>query len=233
LTIGRALRLLAIAAVLALASAGNPLPLAHDSVLAPTVFEKSSQAILDVGRADSIRNLIAVPPAPPRETASVATARNFQRSSLIKLSIADLRVRGLLLPLPGITPRDLYDSFDEFRAGGARRHRAIDISAPVGTPVLSVDDGQVMRMNESRIGGISFYAADPSGRFIYYYAHLDAYHPNMKPGLALSRGDTIGFVGTTGNASPDSPHLHFAVLRASRLGRWSMGTPLNPYSIFH
>jgi murein DD-endopeptidase MepM/ murein hydrolase activator NlpD len=198
-------------------------------VLAPTVFEKASQSVFDIGRADTIRNLIAVPP-PPRETASVALARSFQRSALVKAAIAELRGR-LMLPLPGISPRDLYDSFDEFRDGGARRHRAIDISAPVGTPVLSVDDGQVLRMHESRIGGISLYATDPKSHFIYYYAHLDGYHPNMQPGMRLARGDTIGFVGTTGNASPDSPHLHFAVLRASRLGGWSRGAPLNPYSI--
>jgi peptidoglycan LD-endopeptidase LytH len=143
---------------------------------------------------------------------------------------AYLRARRLVLPVAGVGRSRIRDSFDEARDGGARTHRAIDILAPRRTPVLSADDGIVLRLTTSAKGGISLYAADAAERVVYYYAHLDGYHPRLAQGALLAKGDTIGYVGTTGNAPKDVPHLHFQVMRMRGDGRFWDGEPINPYA---
>lgn len=140
-----------------------------------------------------------------------------------------LGARGLLLPVADVDPSRVPDSFDEARDGGARRHNAIDILAPRGTPVLSADDGVVLRVSTSRLGGKTIYATDRDRRFVYYYAHLDGYHPRIEAGLRIARGDTLGYVGTTGNAPATVPHLHFQVMLMSPDGRYWEGEPVNPH----
>jgi peptidoglycan LD-endopeptidase LytH len=142
-----------------------------------------------------------------------------------------LASRQLVLPVAGIPGDRIQDSFTHARDGGARVHGAIDIMAPRGTPILAADDGRVLRMSSSALGGITLYATDLDEIFVYYYAHLDGYHPLMAQGRPLSRGDTIGFVGTTGNASGGPPHLHFQIMRMPADGRYWMGEPINPYPI--
>ena len=144
----------------------------------------------------------------------------------------ELAGRQLLFPLRGGPAAALRDSFDEPRGGGTRRHEAIDISAPRGTPVVAVEDGRVLRLHTSRAGGLTVYHLDPSGRYTYYYAHLDGYAPGLADGQALRRGDVLGYVGTTGNAPPGAPHLHFAVYRRTDPERWWTGQPINPYSLW-
>lgn len=133
------------------------------------------------------------------------------------------------LPVAGIAAADLTDSFDARRSGG-RTHRAIDIMAPTGTPVLAAVDGHVVRTHESALGGLSVYQVGPDSAWVFYYAHLDAYAPGLEPGRAVTQGDTLGFVGMTGNAPV--PHLHFAVWKvrpgSSRL--WG-GRAINPYPL--
>ena len=141
-----------------------------------------------------------------------------------------LRSRNLLVPVAGVPAGKLPDSFQEMR--GSRLHAALDIMAPRGTPVLSVDAGTVAKLHNSVGGGITAYLFDPSERFIYYYAHLDRYHPRLKEGMRIARGDTIGFVGFTGNASPSAPHLHFAIARMGEDKRWWSGTPVDPRPIY-
>lgn len=142
----------------------------------------------------------------------------------------ELRVlRGeLAMPLAGIDPSTLVDSFNEARGGGARTHEALDIPAPRGTPVLSAASGRVLRLYQSRDGGNMVYAADSSGRFVLMYAHLDGYAPGLADGQPLRRGQPIGVVGTTGNAPPNVPHLHFAVARVADVSRWWTGAPVDP-----
>jgi len=142
-----------------------------------------------------------------------------------------LRARGLAVPVLGVYPDQLRDSFDEPRSG-ARVHRAIDIFAPRGTPVLAADDGRVVRVSRNALGGLTVYAVDDSDRFVYYYAHLDRYRPGLAPGMRLAKGDVIGYVGTTGNAPPNAPHLHFQVMRAGAARRWWDGVPLDPRPYF-
>lgn len=137
----------------------------------------------------------------------------------------------LYFPVAGMDGTGLADSFGDARDGGERRHNAIDIMAPRGTPVLSVQDGRVIKLAQSPKGGISVYATDESERFVFYYAHLDGYHPSMRTGHRLTRGDTIGFVGTTGNAPANVPHLHFQVMRMPADGRYWNGEPLNPFHL--
>ena len=142
-----------------------------------------------------------------------------------------LRLRGLIIPVAGVPASRIHDSFDEGRSD-ERRHNAIDIMAPRGTPVLAADSGRILRMSSNRLGGITIYATDPAERFVYYYAHLDRYRKGIAPGDAIARGDTLGYVGTTGNAPENVPHLHFQVMRMpeNRINYWN-GEPINPFPI--
>lgn len=132
----------------------------------------------------------------------------------------------LIVPVAGVQPKDLLDTFDEAR--GSRRHNALDIPAPRGTPVLSATDGKVRRVFSSAAGGLMVYASDASERFILMYAHLDRYADGLADGMPLKRGETIGYVGTTGNAPPNVPHLHFAIARTGNVTRWWTGLPIDP-----
>jgi murein DD-endopeptidase MepM/ murein hydrolase activator NlpD len=142
-----------------------------------------------------------------------------------------LMARGMEIPVAGRTVKNLSDTFDEGRDGG-RTHRALDILAPRGTPVLAADSGRILRISENRLGGNTVYATDPQERIVYYYAHLDAYQPGLVQGMTIARGDTLGFVGTTGNAPKDTPHLHFQVMRMPADGKYWDGEPINPYPLF-
>jgi murein DD-endopeptidase MepM/ murein hydrolase activator NlpD len=141
-----------------------------------------------------------------------------------------LLARGMIIPVAGASVSQLRDTFDEGRDGG-RVHRALDIMAPRGTPVLSADSGRILRISNSPLGGNTIYATDPLGRVVYYYAHLDSYQPGLTQGGVVARGDTLGFVGTTGNAPKDTPHLHFQVMRMPSDGKYWDGEPINPYPL--
>jgi len=139
---------------------------------------------------------------------------------------------GLLLPVQGITRNDLHDTFSDARNEG-RVHDAIDIMAPAGTPVLAVADGTVEKLFDSQRGGLTIYQFEPSGKLAYYYAHLQRYADGLKEKQAIKRGDVIGYVGSTGNASPEAPHLHFAIFQLGPEKQWWKGTAINPYPVLH
>ena len=147
-------------------------------------------------------------------------------------SIADLRARRLTIPVDGVTRERLIDSFADPRGAGTRLHRAVDILAPRGTPIRAVEAGTIARLDVSAAGGISVYQFDVGERYCYYYAHLDRYAPGLKEGAVVGRGEVIGYVGTTGNAPRNTPHLHFAIYRLSPGKQWSAATALNPYPVF-
>lgn len=138
----------------------------------------------------------------------------------------------LLIPVQGVGAAQLQDTFTDSRAQG-RSHEAIDIMAPAGTPVLAVADGTVEKLFTSDAGGLTLYQFEPSGRYAYYYAHLQGYAPGLAEKQALRRGDVIGYVGSTGNANPVAPHLHFAVFELGPERRWWQGTAINPYPLLH
>ena len=145
--------------------------------------------------------------------------------------LVGLRAHSLLIPVAGTKADKLVDSFDD-RRGGTRRHEALDIMAPRGTAVLSADAGTVLKLHNSAAGGLTIYVADPTQRFIMLYAHLDRYRPGIVEGVAVKKGEVIGYVGSTGNASPAAPHLHFAIARNDNPKEWLKGTALNPFLVW-
>ncbi|MFL5579575.1 MAG: M23 family metallopeptidase [Gemmatimonadaceae bacterium] len=172
--------------------------------------------------------VVATPPdsaRPPRAAARGDTTP-------IVATEAELRELAptLVLPVQGFHAADLRDSYTEPRSG-ARVHHALDILAPRGTPVVSAADGRVLKLHESRAGGLMVYAADASDRFILMYGHLDRYEVGLQSGMPLVRGQVIGYVGTTGNAPPGTPHLHFVIARGRPSVSWWRGTPVNPYPL--
>jgi murein DD-endopeptidase MepM/ murein hydrolase activator NlpD len=142
----------------------------------------------------------------------------------------ELDDRGLAVPVEGVQRNALVDTFEDARDGN-RKHEAIDILAPRGTPVLAVEDGTIARLFTSKAGGLTIYQFDPAERFIYYYAHLDRYAENLNQGDRVRKGQVIGYVGTTGNAPKDTPHLHFAIFRMTDEKKWWEGTPIDPFNI--
>lgn len=135
----------------------------------------------------------------------------------------------MIIPVSGVPPSAMRDMFNEVR--GNRRHEAIDILAPRGTPVVAADDGVVKKLFTSVPGGLTVYEFDPDQRYCYYYAHLDGYAAGLHEGQVLHRGEVLGYVGTTGNAPKDTPHLHFALIRLDPDKRWWTGTYVNPYPL--
>lgn len=136
----------------------------------------------------------------------------------------------LLIPVQGQQAGQLVDTFSQAR-GDNRVHDAIDIMAPRGTPVLAAADGKVAKLFESKAGGITLYQFDPSERFVYYYAHLQGYAPGVVEGKTIKQGEVIGYVGSTGNANPEGPHLHFAVGALTAEKKWWDYTAINPYPL--
>ena len=143
-----------------------------------------------------------------------------------------LHARQLMVPVAGVSPQQVPDNFRAPRGWGVGIHGAVDILAPRGTPVLSADAGRVLRLHRNRKGGLTIYATDETERFVYYYAHLNAYGHGIIQGTHLARGQVIGFVGTTGNADRREPHLHFQVMVRPRGGRWWKGEPIDPRPFF-
>ncbi len=134
--------------------------------------------------------------------------------------------KNLTIPVAGVKAEELLDTFSDMR--GTRKHEALDIPAPRGTPVISATDGRVLRLYTSERGGLMIYAADSTERFILMYAHLDSYAAGLSNDAPLRRGQVIGYVGTTGNAPPNLPHLHFAIARSTDVSQWWQGKPVDP-----
>jgi murein DD-endopeptidase MepM/ murein hydrolase activator NlpD len=146
-------------------------------------------------------------------------------------SPAELVDRDLLMPVEGVDRSTLTRQFADARGSGSRRHEAIDILSPRNTPVRAVEDGGIARLFYSNPGGITIYQFDPSERYSYYYAHLERYADGLKEGDRVRKGQVIGYVGTSGNAPKDTPHLHFAIFRLTEARRWWEGTPIDPYDV--
>lgn len=168
-------------------------------------------------RPDARRS--TTPLNPPPAEAPNAAGRSLPDRRLMQ--------RRLIIPVQGVHAEDLRDDFNEMRGG--HRHEAIDIMAPRGTPVLAADAGPVAKLFLSKPGGLTVYQFDDSQTYCYYYAHLDRYAPGLKEGTLLRKGGVLGYVGSTGNASPDGPHLHFAIFQLGPEQRWWEGTPIDPY----
>lgn len=144
--------------------------------------------------------------------------------------LEELRQKALAFPVAGFDRHALRDNFAEMR--GMRVHEALDLLAPRGTPVLAVDDGVIKKLFTSRAGGLTVYQFDRAEAFCFYYAHLDRYADGLREGQSVRKGDTIGYVGTTGNAPPNVPHLHFTIFKLNADKRWWEGVPINPFPLW-
>ena len=167
---------------------------------------------------------------PATLTAPRPTAAADALTAAVGLAAArELRARELDFPVDGFPREKLADTFNEARSGHV--HEAADIMAPRHTPVRAVEAGTITRLLQNASVGITIYQLDPSRRYIYYYAHLERYADGLREGLAVDRGQVIGYVGTTGNAPRNAPHLHFAIFRVLEPKQWWGGAPVNPYLV--
>ena len=149
------------------------------------------------------------------------------------VSAADLDAlwaRQLMVPVEGIPRGALRDNYTAKRDAGM--HRALDVLAPRYTAVVASDDLVIGRLFSGPVGGIVIYASDPEQHFVYYYAHLERYRNGLAVGDRVAKGSVIGYVGTTGNAPPDTPHLHFQVMKRAVGRAWWDGPAINPFSFF-
>ena len=197
---------------------GPPKPVIAGSGLdfrsAPTSAPIRARENQDLTPADAF---IAAPPK--KAPAPIATTGDVPRG----------RIR---VPIDGEDIESLRGGFAEKRDAGGRPHEAVDMLAPRNTPVHAVESGTIAKLFTSKAGGLTIYQFDPDGRFCYYYAHLERYADGLKDGQAVSQGDVIGYVGTTGNAPTNTPHLHFAVFELNADKHWWQGRPLDPYQVF-
>jgi peptidoglycan LD-endopeptidase LytH len=186
------------------------------------------------------RNRPEVQPVPVEEpTAPVARApvgpapthAGPRSAAVTDDDLTRLWERQLMVPVEGFTPRMLRDNYTAGRGAG-KIHGALDILAPRSTPVLAAADHVIGRLFEGPVGGIVIYAYDEDGQFVYYYAHLERYRRGLAIGDRVAKGSVIGYVGTTGNAPANTPHLHFQVMKRGRGRAWWDGPPINPYSFF-
>lgn len=145
-------------------------------------------------------------------------------------AVVDLRTKSLLMPLAGVNPASLKGSFYEMR--GKEMHQAADIPAPRYTPVRAVSNGTISKLFLSKLGGNTIYEIDPSRKYVFYYAHLERYAPDLKESQLVKRGDVIAYVGTSGNAPPTAPHLHFSIGILGPERRWCASAPIDPYEVF-
>jgi peptidoglycan LD-endopeptidase LytH len=145
----------------------------------------------------------------------------------VMVAVAPPQLTDLAIPVAGVSAAQLVDSFNDVR--GTRLHEAIDIASPAGTAVLAVADGHIAKLFLSKPGGITIYQFDSTETCAFYYAHLERYVDGLQEGQSVTRGEVIGYVGSTGNAHPSAPHLHFAIFQLEVDKRWWRGQPIDPY----
>lgn len=144
--------------------------------------------------------------------------------------LASAAAGAVVIPVQGIRASELVNSWDQSRSLG-RLHRAIDIPAPLGTPVLAAMDGKIEKLFASDRGGLTIYQRSMDGSLMLYYAHLQGYRRGLAEGQAVRRGQVLATVGASGNADPAVPHLHFQILRTNPDADWNAGEPINPYPL--
>jgi murein DD-endopeptidase MepM/ murein hydrolase activator NlpD len=169
-------------------------------------------------------------PPPPPVSAPPAGTPPTARGDADRSVDAGRPALRLALPLDTLKASALAESFYDKRDG--RSHEAIDIPAPRGTPVRAVAEGNVAKLFTSKQGGLTVYQFDNTQTYCFYYAHLDKYAPGIQDGMLLRKGEVLGYVGTTGNAPKNTPHLHFALFQLGPDKKWWSGKPLDPLPFF-
>lgn len=182
----------------------------------------------------TVAAVAAVPPAPavalpsPSLPPYAANGPSQPGEPTVAAEAAPVAAPALIIPVDGIVAAQLSDTFTDARGEG-RLHDAIDIMAATGTPVRAVADGRIAKLFNSKAGGLTIYQFDQAETLAYYYAHLDRYADGLVEGQAVKQGDLVGYVGYTGNASPEGPHLHFAIMVLGPEKKWWQGAAINPY----
>ena len=136
----------------------------------------------------------------------------------------------LIVPVAGVRPDQLQDTFADARSEG-RSHDAIDIIAPAETPVLAAADGKILKLSQSDRGGTTIYQLTSNQELVFYYAHLSHYAEGLTEGSLVKQGEVIAYVGDTGNAGAGNYHLHFSIGVVSDPKRYWEGTNINPYPL--
>ena len=213
--------------ILALSAACAPRHAAVPSAVSPVA------EVLLAGGPEGESAIPTDNPAPARaaDTRPALATVAIVPSARLAAAIEKLRDRQLTIPVEGVDGTRIEDSFTAARDRGERQHNAVDILAPRNTPVVAADDGVILRMSRNALGGITIYAADRDREFVYYYAHLDRYQDGLAEGAKIRKGEVVGYVGTTGNAPKDVPHLHFQIMLWPADGRFWSGEPVNPYPV--
>jgi murein DD-endopeptidase MepM/ murein hydrolase activator NlpD len=209
---------------------GPPLPARYRS-------DPDAQSDVDApsaGRAASGSSTTtpAVSAAPRTTTASASAPAPSARVNAPVATIGNIASTKPRVPIDGANVATWKGGFDERRGGGSRGHEAVDILAPRNTPVHAAENGSIAKIFESKQGGHTVYEYSADGRLIYYYAHLERYADGLHEGQTIAKGDVIGYVGTSGNAPPNTPHLHFAVFELGPEKQWWKGRPIDPYLVF-
>ncbi|MDA9918403.1 peptidoglycan DD-metalloendopeptidase family protein [Erythrobacter sp.] len=162
------------------------------------------------------------PGAPPP-----AIAEASPEEQALPVEAGDIR-----MPVRGVQSAELSDTFFDERGGGARKHEAIDIMADDGTAVVAAAPGTIAKLHQSGPGGNSIYVRSEDRLTIYYYAHLNSYASGLREGQTIRTGQDLGTVGSTGNADPSAPHLHFAIMETTADARWwEPANAVNPYPL--
>jgi murein DD-endopeptidase MepM/ murein hydrolase activator NlpD len=193
----------------------TPVPPSDDDDFSQLIAQLSS----DLNRHNS-----RLPKADKSQMATGTTKkeRDTEFANRARALFAPLNGNALYMPVVGVQPNDLYDSWHAARDGGRRKHTGIDIFAPKGTAVVAVTDGIISYIGEQPKGGLCLWLTNESGAS-FYYAHLDRWAPGLFEGMEVRSGDLLGYVGNTGNAKTTPPHLHFAVNENDEM--------VNPYPI--
>lgn len=211
---------------------GERLRIVTVTAIVTAVATSAAWLALGGGGLDGVGNLAVLRKVEtvPAGSAAPASAKGAPLSASPAEPAGSARAGEYLVPVAGVRGDQLSDTFTQARDSGARVHDAIDIMAPRGTPVIAAVAGTVEKLFNSRAGGLTVYVRSPDRRTITYYAHLDAYAPGLAEGQQLRQGQAIGTVGSTGNADPAAPHLHFAIMQTTpEAGWWEPANAVNPY----
>lgn len=190
--------------------------------------------VLDRAETAEIEEEIASKQTPAAEVSSASeTAEPSGMEDRESASTpSDAQTATLMIPVINVAAVDLVDTFTDERSAGTRLHEALDIPAPEGTSVVASAPGTIERLFRSTAAGNTVYVRSEDGETIYYYAHLQDYAPGLNEGQQVRRGQRLGTVGSTGNAEPDAPHLHFEVMRTTPTAEWwEPAISVNPYPL--
>ena len=191
---------------------------------APTVDDQDFSELIAQLRADLNRHNGRQVEKSPALVGSADTKKERDRefAARAKALFAPLNGMTLAMPVVGVQPYDLSNSWHNARDGGRRKHKGIDIFAPKGTGIVAVADGIISYIGEQPKGGLCLWLTTENGTS-FYYAHLDRWAPGLYEGMEVRTGDLLGYVGNTGNARTTPPHLHFGVSDNDEM--------VNPYPI--